>query len=420
MTTADPAFDPVASRQRVTGSPLRRLTGWGPALVSFAAALAYGLYIALRTYEVDLGVYLRLGGRYIFTSHLYSFGLPNTSLLFTYPPFAALLFAPWQRMFSTVDAVQSVWTLCNLVALVGLLVLSLRVVRPDLSRGSALRLALVLSLPALLLNPVLVTVGFGQVNLVVTLLVMWDLLSSRRIGRWQAPQGVAIGLAAAVKLTPLLFVPYLLLTRRFRSALNCTIVFVVCEVVTFVISPASSRDYWTKALFKPGRAGELSFVGNQNLWAALERFNHGFLTNAFMLPVLVAAAAGGLWLASVAHRRSSPMLGVLICAATCLLVSPISWAHHMVWVVPAILWLALADDRPRLGPSLALGSAVLFWSAPIWWVPYKNTSDLHLNAPQLLAGNSFFIATVIFLCGTAALIRRRRAGPAMGRVVGIT
>jgi alpha-1,2-mannosyltransferase len=420
MTTADPAFDPVASRLHVTGSPLRRLTGWGPALVSFAAALAYGLYIALRTYEVDLGVYLRLGGRYIFTSHLYSFGLPNTSLLFTYPPFAALLFAPWQRMFSTVDAVQSVWTLCNLVALLGLLVLSLRVVKPDLSRGSALRLALVLSLPALLLNPVLVTVGFGQVNLVVTLLVMWDLLSSRRIGRWQAPSGVAIGLAAAVKLTPLLFVPYLLLTRRFRGALNCTITFIVCEVVTFVISPNSSRDYWTKALFKPGRAGELSFVGNQNLWAALERFNHDFLSNAFMLPVLLATAAGGLWLASVAHRRSSPMLGVLICAATCLLVSPISWAHHMVWVVPAILWLALADDRPRLGPALALGSAVLFWSAPIWWVPYKNTSDLHLNAPQLLAGNSFFIATVLFLCGTAALIRRRRADPPMGSVVGVT
>ena len=420
MTTADPAFDPGASRPRVAGSPLRRLSGWAPALVSFAAALAYGLYIALRTYEVDLGVYLRLGGRYIFTSHLYSFGLPNTSLLFTYPPFAALLFAPWQRTFSTVHTVQSVWTLCNLVALVGLLVLSLRVVKPNLSRGSVLRLALVLSLPALLLNPVLVTVGFGQVNLVVTLLVMWDLLSSRRIGRWQAPSGVAIGLAAAVKLTPLLFVPYLLLTRRFRGALNCTLTFIVCEVVTFVISPTSSRDYWTKALFKPGRAGELSFVGNQNLWAALERFNHGFLTNSFMLPVLLAAAAGGLWLASVAHRRSSPMLGVLICAATCLLVSPISWAHHMVWVVPAILWLALADDRPRLGPALALGSAVLFWSAPIWWVPYKNTSDLHLNAPQLLAGNSFFIATVVFLCGMAALIRRRRAGPPMGSVVGVT
>ena len=382
--------------------------------MSFAAALAYGLYIALRTYEVDLGVYLRLGGRYVFTSHLYSFGLPNTSLLFTYPPFAALLFAPWQRTFSTVDSVQTVWTVCNLVALVALLVLSLRVVKPNLGRGDALRLALVLSLPALLLNPVLVTIGFGQVNLVVTLLVMWDLLSARRIGRWQAPLGVAIGLAAAVKLTPLLFVPYLLLTRRFRGALNCVLTFLACELVTFVVSPASSKAYWTRALFKPGRAGALSFVGNQNLAAALERINHGFLGNAIMLPIVLVAAAGGLWLASVAHRRSSPMLGVLVCAGTCLLVSPISWAHHMVWVVPAILWLALAADRPRLGPALAAGTAVLFWCAPIWWVPYKNTADLHLSALQLLAGNSFFFATVVFLCGAALLIKRRRASTSEG------
>ena len=420
MTTVDPSFDPSASRLRAAGSPLRRLTGWGPALVSFAAALAYGLYIALRTYEVDLGVYLRLGGRYVFTSHLYSFGLPNTSLLFTYPPFAALLFAPWQRMFSTVDSVQTVWTLCNLAALVGLLVLSLRVVKPDLNRASAVRLALVLSLPALLLNPVLVTVGFGQVNLVVTLLVMWDLLSSRRIGKWQAPLGVATGLAAAVKLTPLLFVPYLLLTRRVRGALNCTLTFVACELVTFVVSPTSSKAYWTKALFKPGRAGELSFVGNQNLWAALERLNHEFVDSTVMMPILLVAGAGGLWLASVAHRRSSPMLGVLVCAGTCLLVSPISWAHHMVWVVPAILWLALADDRPRLGPALAAGSAVLFWSAPIWWVPYKDTSDLHLNAVQLLAGNSFFFATVVFLCGAAVLLKRRWTSTSTGRLPHLT
>src|ERR1700726_257536 len=97
VTTVDPTIDRQASLPTHPGSTVRRITGWAPAVLSFAAALAYGLYIALRTYEVDLGVYLRLGGRYVFTSHLYSFGLPNTSLLFTYPPFAALLFAPWQR-----------------------------------------------------------------------------------------------------------------------------------------------------------------------------------------------------------------------------------------------------------------------------------------------------------------------------------
>lgn len=409
MTALDQPFQRGQSRLSTSASWLRRLTGWGPAFVSFAAALAYGLFVALRTYEVDLGVYLRLGGRYIFTSHLYSFALPNTSLLFTYPPFAALVFVPWQRTFSTVHSVQTAWTLCNLVALIGLLVVSIRIVKPGFSTAAVWRLALVLTLPALLLNPVLVTVGFGQVNLVVVLLVMWDLLTPRRIGKWHAPLGIATGFAAAVKLTPLLFIPYLLLTRRFRGALTCALTFLACELVTFVLSPTSSKAYWTQALFRPGRAGELSFVGNQNLWAMLERLSHAVLGAPLMAPVLVAVTAGGLWLAALAHRRSSTVLGVLICAATCLLVSPISWVHHMVWVVPAILWLALADDRPRQGRLMAAGAALLFWSAPIWWVPYKNTSDLALNAWQLIAGNSFSVATVIFMCGAAVLVARHRS-----------
>jgi alpha-1,2-mannosyltransferase len=385
----------------------RRLTGWGPALVSFALAVAYGLYIALRTYEVDLGVYLRLGGKYVFTSHLYSFVLPNTSLPFTYPPFAALLFAPWQRTFTSVGSVQAVWTMGNLVALIGVLVLSVRLVKPSLDRMATWRLALALSLPALLLNPVLITIGFGQVNLFVTFLVMWDLLSERRIGKRRMPLGVATGLAAAVKLTPLLFVPYLLITRRWRGAVTCLLTFGACELVTFAISPASSRAYWTKAVFKPGRAGDLSIVDNQNLWGVLDRFTHGVLPDALMLPLLLVTAAAGLWLAAQAHRRSSPFLGVLICAVTCLIVSPISWVHHMVWVVPAILWLALAPDRPRWGRPLATATAVLFWSAPVWWVPYKNTSDLHLNLLQLIAGNSFFFAMLVFLAGAAVLVIRR-------------
>ncbi len=409
MTTVNQPLRRGRNRSSRPAPRQRRLTGWGPALVSFALAVAYGLYIALRTYEVDLGVYLRLGGKYVFTSHLYSFVLPNTSLPFTYPPFAALLFAPWQRTFSSVGLVQAVWTMGNVVALIGVLVLSVRLVKPSLDRMATWRLALALSLPALLLNPVLITIGFGQVNLFVTFLVMWDLLSERRIGKRRLPLGVATGLAAAVKLTPLLFVPYLLITRRWRGAVTCLLTFGACELVTFAVSPASSRAYWTKAVFKPGRAGDLSIVDNQNLWGVLDRFTHGVLPDALMLPLLVVTAAGGLWLAAQAHRRSSPFLGVLVCAVTCLIVSPISWVHHMVWVVPAILWLALAPDRPRWGRPFAAATAVLFWSAPVWWVPYKNTSDLHLNLLQLIAGNSFFFAMLLFLAGAAVIVIRRGA-----------
>ncbi len=407
MTSINQSLHGDGKRLRRPHAWMGFLRGWGPALISVALALAYCLYIALRTYEVDLGVYLRLGGRYVFTSHLYSLHLPNTSLPFTYPPFAAVLFAPWQRTFSSVGLVQAVWTLCNVAALVGVLVLSVRLVKPSLDRVATWRLALALTLPALFLNPVLITIGFGQVNLFVTLLVMWDLLGERRVGKRQMPLGVATGLAAAVKLTPLLFVPYLVLTRRWRGALTCVVTFGLCELMTFVVSPASSKAYWTKAVFKPSRAGDLSIVDNQNLWGVLDRFTHGVLPDAVMLPLLVATAAVGLVLAARAHRRSSPLLGVLICAATCLLVSPISWVHHLVWVVPAILWLAFAPDRPRCGPVLAGATALLFWGAPVWWVPYKDTSDLHLNLLQLVAGNSFFYAMLLFLVGAAFLVLRR-------------
>jgi alpha-1,2-mannosyltransferase len=396
-----------------------RMLHWAPAALSFAAALTLALYFALRTYEVDLGVYLRLGGRYVFTSHLYSFTLPNTGLLFTYPPFAALLFAPWQRAFTTVDSVQLGWTLLNLAALVALLVLCLRIVKPDLGRTRTLRLALLLTMPALLLNPVFLTVGFGQINLVVTLLVLWDLLTPRRIGRFEVPLGVATGLAAAVKLTPLIFVPYLLLTGRARGARNSLLTFATCGLVTFAASPHSSVDYWTKALFEPARTATsvltpgLSFISNQSLWSLAMRLHHGSVSAAVMIPLLAVVAAAGLWLAASAHRRSSPMLGVLVCATTCLVVSPVTWAHHMVWVVPAILWLALADDRPRYGRAMAGAAAVLFWSAPIWWVPHARSLELHLNAWQLVAGNSFFLATVLFLAGAAVHVTwRHRAVPA--------
>ena len=151
-------------------------------------------------------------------------------------------------------------------------------------------------------------------------------------------------------------------------------------------------------------------MDNQNLSAALDRLHHAIVPDAVLLPVLVVAAAGGLWLAAVAYRRSSPMLGVLICAGTGLLVSPISWVHHMVWVVPAILWLALARIARGWGRPIAVGTAVLFWCAPIWWVPYRHTTDLHLNPFQLLAGDSFCFALVISLAAAGFFVLRRPRG----------
>jgi hypothetical protein len=127
---------------------------------------------------------------------------------------------------------------------------------------------------------------------------------------------------------------------------------------------------------------------------------------------LVVIGVGGLALAAWAHRRSSVVLGLLVCATTGLIISPITWVHHIVWVVPVIIWLAAGADRPRHGPLLAGCTAVLFIAAPIWWVPtsWKVTNhapELHQNFWQLLVGNSFLFAMLAFLVGVACMLVRR-------------
>jgi hypothetical protein len=129
--------------------------------------------------------------------------------------------------------------------------------------------------------------------------------------------------------------------------------------------------------------------------------------------VVLAVGVSGVVLAAWAHRTSSRLLAVLVCAATGLLVSPISWDHHMVWVIPVIGWLWLGHDRPKFGRLWAIATAVLFWQAPIWWVPQDNGTQFSLHGLNLFYGNSFFFATLLFLVGIAVMLTlRHRKRPA--------
>jgi alpha-1,2-mannosyltransferase len=132
-------------------------------------------------------------------------------------------------------------------------------------------------------------------------------------------------------------------------------------------------------------------------------------------PVSAAVGLVGLVVAAKVHREVSAFAGLLTCAVVSLLVSPITWTHHMVWVVPVVIWLALADDAPRRARRWAAGVAVLFWAAPIWWVPTTwwpraHPPELRQNGVELVAGNSFFMALVVFLVLVSAMVWRPQIG----------
>ena len=392
------------------GTSKESLRRWLPAALSTAGALGLSMYLALRSYQVDIDVY-RMGGQHIFSPDLYSAKFGKSGLLFTYTPFAAMVFA-FLGLNLGIWSLQCVWAVVNVVTLAALVYLSIRIVDSRSPRKQVVCRALLLFLPAVALNPVFTTIGLGQINLVLCLLIMWDLATDRRIGARIVPGGIAVGFAAAVKLTPLIFVPYLVMTRRVREARNAILTFIACESIGFLVAPRDSWTYWTRDVLDSKRAGALLYSSDQNLSSALQRFHHGPVSAFVLVPAVVLVGAGGLAIAAWAHRRSSVMLGLLVCATTGLVISPITWVHHMVWVVPALIWLAAGADRPRRGPLLAGIGGVLFVVAPIWWVPTSwkvsaNPPELHQNHWQLLAGNSFFLAMLMFLTGVGIMLMGR-------------
>jgi alpha-1,2-mannosyltransferase len=362
--------------------------------------------------QIDFDIY-RMGAGHLLGSQLYQVRLPRSlmggglGLRFTYPPFAALLFVPFSWL--PVRIGQLAWSALNIGFLFALTALSIRAARPQWSRQTACGAAAIALFPVLRLDPNLLTVDLGQINFLIALLVVADLTCVLRLGSRSIPRGVLTGIAAAVKLTPLIFIPFFLLTRQFRAACAAAGTFAACSLAGFAVSPHSSLLYWSKEIFDDGRSGNLLYASDQNLHSALQRMIGGPPAPALTAFLTALAACGGLLLAAWAYRASSPMLGMLLCAATGLIVSPISWVHHYVWIVPALAWLALSEDGPRGGRWWALGLAALFLAAPVWWIP--DTQSGYGGPLVFLAGNSFFLSAAAFLVlATVLLAYRRRQG----------
>ncbi|TVS99368.1 DUF2029 domain-containing protein [Amycolatopsis bartoniae] len=297
---------------------------------------------------LDLDVY-RLGAQAFF-EHGDPYGvLPpthdGTRLPFTYPPFAALAFAPLLTVPLRVSLVAL--TVVSVLALGAVLALCLGRFERRLTVAGPVVLAA--QAVALFSEPLRATLGYGQVNVLLMLLVAVDVLGPLR------QRGYLVGLAAAVKLTPLAFVLFFLVRRDFRAAGRAVATFAGCALVTWVIAPGASKEYWTKLVFQGERIGDPGYIGNQSLRGTLARLGLG--QGWWMLAVVVVLALTVFAIARARHEVSA----LLVCATGALLVSPVSWTHHWVWMAPAILVLYV---RRRWWAAVPL--TIVFVVSPVW------------------------------------------------------
>ena len=337
-------------------------------------------------YQLDLAVYV-LGAHHLVDGRLYTVSLPTTPHLpFTYPPIAALAFLPLAPLPR--QAAQLVWAAVNIASLYAVIVLSLRAVVPGIDRVRLLVASLWVLGPTMLLEPVWLTFFFGQINLVLCAAILADLTLVLAVGARTLPRGVLLGISAAVKLIPLVFVPYLFVTRQFRAAWTSLAAFVGATVVALVVNPAVTWSYFTKYATDAQRVGGVFFISNQSLRGSMDRLAHRTVPVSLVTAAEGLVLVGGIALAAWAYRASSPFLGILVCATTGMVVSPITWEHHLVWVVPVLAWLTLAPDRPAGGPVWAAAAAgVLVW-APLLRVPSGGDNELHEHGWQLLIGRA--------------------------------
>ncbi|QFU85978.1 glycosyltransferase 87 family protein [Amycolatopsis sp. YIM 10] len=336
------------------------------ALVAVELVLLAVVLVWKRLDGLDLDVY-RNGAEAFFTSGDPYGPLPPTRngtwLPFTYPPFAAIAFAPLVVLPHGLTLVAI--TAVGVLALGAVLALTLAPYQPKLLAAGAAVLAV--QAVALLSEPVRATLGFGQINLLLMLMVAVDLLAVRR-GR-----GVLLGIAAAVKLTPAAFVLVLLLEKDFKAAGRAAMAFAGCAAAAWLISPSASAHYWTELVFAGERIGDPGYIGNQSLRGMIARFGWepGAQSLVWQLAVVVVLVVTAL-VVRRALAGGNRVLAMLACALGALLMSPVSWTHHWVWsgpVVGLLVLLAWRDGnrvRQVVLLALAASSVYVFVDSPLW------------------------------------------------------
>lgn len=352
---------------------------------------------------VDLTVY-RYGGRAILDgSHLYALRFPG-ALAFTYPPLSALLFTPLTLLGMAV--LEPAITAASLVLLAATLRFALRLkpVSSWLTGEEATRLALLAAALALWLEPMWTTLRYGQIDVVIAALVLYD-LSRPDQSRWK---GVGIGLAIGLKLTPAIFTAYLLLTRRYRAAATSLAVFLATVAAGFVAVGGDSSEYWGGAFAEPGRVGRIENAANQALRGAYARMLHSVSVEAWWLLTAAVVGVVGMWLAVRAGRRGDDAQGFSLCVLSGLLISPISWSHHWVLAIPALMLFTLAAYRRGwIAGLLCAGAAtVVGCSHMIWWVPVNHPphSELRLDSLQLVYADAYVLLALLALAAAASVV----------------
>ncbi|CRK59764.1 hypothetical protein [Alloactinosynnema sp. L-07] len=321
-------------------------------------------------------------------------------LPFTYPPTATLLFLPL-----TLVPTQVAWGMLGAVsitAMVWVVKLSIEAIPVRPQWMDPARTTAVLGVVLLGIEPVWRTVLLGQINLILMAVIVIDVLGNRNQLR-----GVLIGAAAAVKLTPLIFVVHLLLIGRRADAARALATFVALQGVFYLVVPHDVSQFWGHAVRDPQRIGPIHWAGNQSLNGLILRLSdNADWTMRVAVPIgILLAIPCLLW---VRRHRDRPLPALLVTAFLGLVVSPVSWSHHWVWTVPLVVFLlSRLPDRPRPRDFAGIGAVIVVYASCVL-LAMRHSDDIELEwtPGEFVIGSSYLLVPLV--AGAIFLVRHLR------------
>ncbi len=361
--------------------------------------IAYVHYWPSRPSTIDLEVYVYAVKDMLAGGDIYATTTPFWNLYFIYPPIAAVLMVP--LAFGPYVMWQLIWTAALILAQQSVLR------RCGVPRGW--KLGLLGVVVVLAVEPIRTTLGYGQVNTLLMALVVADLLPDRppRPGeqreRRLLPRGTLIGLAAAIKLTPALFVVLAFLIGRRRLAVTAMLSFAVFTAIGAIVLFDETVAFFGGLSSGDTRTASPLYAGNQSLLGVFFRLGDSSRTTTLIgLGMAGLVALLGTVVAAHWWRQQEKVFAVALVGLCTNLASPLSWTHHYVWILPMAVAVVMRTGLPRWVRGVA-GFWVVWVCAclPLAVLPYGGGRERSFTLLQQLVANLGPIVGVLLVVGLA-------------------
>ncbi len=322
-------------------------------------------------------------------------------LAFTYPPAAIFLFF-WITIPTQIILIVF-WTILNAICL--FLIITKGITFVNYRKGiEKINLSLWLTIGAILLvPPIYECFALGQIGLILFYLTFIDYFSeSNKLN------GVFLGIAAGVKLYPVLFIFAWISQKKYKESITAITTAVMLNLLAYFIWPSSSMYFFKKIIFGGAEISHLlegiKRLGSSSVISPLIRspFNLGSENKLALIGLIATYALITIFISLKLHNEGYVLTAFIVIAFTSATCSIVTWDHYFVFIIliPFAWKESLNHQTFRVLTCISLAIFVYPW----WRFRFWTGTDVLSKTVIYISTNALLFSTFLYIFGSLLLL----------------